>query len=80
MTIQALSSGLLLDALFRRSPSLWRGVYRRSCLSKLGVLFRLMDWLVLKEDGGLALSARSQWCVVVVWSSHPCGFRVHLKV
>ncbi|KAF2598752.1 hypothetical protein F2Q68_00011212 [Brassica cretica] len=39
-----------------------------------------MDWLVLKEDGGLALSARSQWCVVVVWSSHPCGFRVHLKV
>ncbi|CAN6921611.1 unnamed protein product [Brassica oleracea] len=33
-----------------------------------------MDLLVLKGDGGLALSARSQWCVVVVWSSHPCDF------
>lgn len=72
--IQALSSGLLFVSLFRRSPSLWRGVYRRSCLSKLGVLFRFMDSLVLKGDGGLELSERSQWCVVAVWSSHPCDF------
>ncbi|CAN6864812.1 unnamed protein product [Brassica oleracea] len=43
-------------------------------MSKLGVLFRFMDLLVLKGDGGRALSARSQWCVVVVWSSHPCDF------
>ncbi|KAF2544414.1 hypothetical protein F2Q68_00032996 [Brassica cretica] len=39
-----------------------------------------MDLLVLKGDGGLALSARSQWCVVVVWSSHPCDFVCILRL
>lgn len=78
MLVWALSSDLLV-LLIRRSSSQWRGVCRRSCLLKFGVLLRLMVLLVLKGDGGSTVDVLSAVCGGRVVTSSLCCL-VHLKV